>query len=267
MKSSPIVAILGIPFDDNSSFLRGSAAGPDAIREKLHSGSSNLTSESGLDLERSTDWEDVGDVEFSKGITPFDAIHKHVELILRQERRILALGGDHSILYPVMMATAKKYDELTVIHIDAHPDLYDELDGNRFSHACPAARIMESCPNVRMVQVGIRTLNAHQRAQAEKFGVEIVTAEMGIQAMPVLDGPLYVSLDLDVLDPAFAPGVSHHEPGGFSTREVLRLLGNLPDQIVGADIVELNPSRDVAGITAAVGAKMLKELLAKMLRS
>jgi arginase len=84
---------------------------------------------------------------------------------------------------------------------------------------------------------------------------------------PSFDGPLYVSLDMDVLDPAFAPGVSHHEPGGLSTREVIGLIHGLEATLVGADIVELNPERDVVGMTAMAAAKLLKELAAKMLGS
>jgi arginase family enzyme len=152
------------------------------------------------------------------------------------------------------------------LHLDAHPDLYDELEGNRYSHACPFARIMEEDLVVRLVQVGIRTMNPHQRAQAERFGVEVIEMRDWPPG-PVFDfdGPVYLSLDLDVLDPAFAPGTSHHEPGGLSTREVLGLVQNLRAPIVGADIVELNPVRDPVGITAMAAAKLMKEVLALML--
>jgi arginase family enzyme len=117
---------------------------------------------------------------------------------------------------------AQKYPELTIFHFDAHPDLYDQFEGNRLSHACPFARIMESGLAKRLVQVGIRAMNGHQREQARRFGVELVEMR-GLPAYAKLKaaGPIYVSFDMDVLDPAFAPGVSHREPGGMSVREAI----------------------------------------------
>jgi arginase family enzyme len=144
--------------------------------------------------------------------------------------------------------------------------LYDEFDGSRVSHACPFARIMEERLAKRLIQVGIRTLNRHQREQAEKFGVEILPMSL----LPVYDrvkvrGPVYISFDMDVLDPAFAPGISHREPGGMSVREAIAHLHAIEGTVVGADIVELNPAQDVSGMTAIVAAKILKELMGKMM--
>ena len=181
----------------------------------------------------------------------------------------LALGGDHSVTLPIVRAHSRYFSDLTVVHIDAHPDLYDELEGDRLSHACPFSRIMEEGLASRLVQLGIRTLNAHQRQQADRFGVEILemrTWRLDDGLPRGLTGPLYLSLDLDALDPAFAPGVSHPEPGGLSTRELLDIVEALPSPLVGADIVELNPLRDPAGLTARVAAKLLKEIAAKMLQ-
>jgi arginase family enzyme len=118
----------------------------------------------------------------------------------------------------------------------------------------------------RLIQIGIRTLNRHQREQAEKFQVEIVP----MAAVPAYDrlkarGPVYVSFDMDVLDPAFAPGISHREPGGMSVREAIGHLHAVAGTIVGADIVEFNPSQDISGMTAIVAAKILKEILGKMM--
>lgn len=155
---------------------------------------------------------------------------------------------------------------LTVLHIDAHADLYDQFAGDRFSHACPFARIMEEGLCDRLVQVGIRTLNGHQRAQADRYGVEIIDMRAwSAGTRPMLTGPVYLSLDLDGLDPAFAPGVSHWEPGGLMTREVLGLIQGLPAPFIGADIVELNPARDPSGVTAMVAAKFVKETASRML--
>jgi agmatinase len=170
------------------------------------------------------------------------------------------------VTYPLVRAYARHFDRLNLLHFDAHPDLYDEFEGNRLSHACPFARIMEEGLVQRLVQVGIRTMNPHQQAQAERFGVEVVSMHDWPPDNDIdFDGPVYLSFDLDALDPAFAPGVAHREAGGLSTRESLRLIGRLRAPLVGADIVELNPSRDVQDLTAVVAAKLVKELAARML--
>jgi len=261
------ISVIGIPFDENSSFKRGAANAPKAIRESLNSYSTNLSTETGLDLKISPNWIDAGDIKFSREKSYFNQIEKIVEKTLENESRVIALGGDHSITYPIVSAYAKKYNNLTILHLDAHPDLYDELDGNRYSHACPFARIMEEGLAVRLVQLGIRTINPHQREQINKFGVETIEMkDWNPEQNLILKSPVYLSLDIDALDPAFAPGVSHIEPGGFSTREVIQIIQDLDIQLVGADIVELNPSCDPNGITAMTAAKFLKEILANMIK-
>jgi arginase len=261
------VALVGMPLDENSSFLRGAALAPSRIREALRSGETNLCAEDGTDLGMEPRWLDLGDLDLENGDVAFEQIEAAVASLLERDVRVQSLGGDHAITYPIMRAYAAKHSDLTVLHMDAHPDLYDEFEGSRSSHACPFARIMEEELVARLVQVGIRTVNPHQRAQAQRFGVEVVEMRQYQPGLDLeLDGPLYVSVDLDVLDPAFAPGVSHHEPGGFSVREVLRLIQELGVPVVGADIVELNPHRDPVGRTAMVAAKLLKEITAVMLR-
>jgi arginase len=260
------VAVLGLPLDENSSFLRGPALAPAHIRAALHSGSSNLSTEFGLDLGKESGWQDLGDMQLSPGEEGRRQIEAQVLRILEGKARLLLLGGDHSVTYPVVRAFARHYPGLNVLHLDAHSDLYPEYDGSPFSHACPFARIMEEGLAKRLVQVGIRTLNDTQREQAERFGVEVIEMRAWRPDIElVFDGALYLSLDLDVLDPAFAPGLSHPEPGGFSTREVLRLLEVVRGNLVGADIVELNPTRDVNELTALTAAKFYKEIVARML--
>lgn len=262
------VALLGVPFDANSSFMRGPAQGPDEIRKQLHCGSANYYSEQGLNLATQAQLHDLGNIDFQNDASWFEDIYQSVTSVLAKGAKTLSLGGDHSVTWPIVRAYAQHYQPLTLLQIDAHPDLYDELDGNREAHACPFARIMEEGLVERLVQIGIRTLNDHQREQAERFGVEIIEMkDWQPNKLPSFTSPLYVSLDLDGLDPAYAPGVSHHEPGGFTSREVLSIIQELPSVLVGADIVELNPKRDPVGITAMLGAKLLKELAAVLLRS
>lgn len=260
------VALLGVPYDEQSSFLRGAALAPAPIREQLYSEESNLCAENGIDLSTHPGWRDLGNLALGSGVEAHETIAGSARNLLAQGARGLFLGGDHAITYPLLQAYGAYYPDLTVLHLDAHPDLYDELNGNRLSHACPFSRIMEEGRIGRLVQIGIRGLTLHLRQQAERFGVEIVEMiHWQPDTLPELSGPIYLSLDLDVLDPAFAPGVSHREPGGLSTREVLRLVQRLPASVVGADLVEYNPARDVDGLTAKVAAKLTKEILACML--
>jgi arginase len=256
--------LVGVPFDANSSYLRGTAQAPAAIRSAFHSSSSNYWTELGIDLSVKGVYEDIGDVDFEDDA--FAAIEKTIGDLVDHGARPLSLGGDHSVTFPLVRAIGKRAPGLTILHFDAHPDLYAEFEGNRHSHACPFARIMEERLAARLVQVGIRTLNGHQRDQAARFGVEIIE----MRDLPALDkirvnGPVYVSLDMDVLDPAFAPGISHREPGGMSVREVLSHLHAMVGEIVGADIVEFNPVQDVSNVTAMVAAKLVKEMLGLMI--
>jgi arginase len=263
-----MINLLGVPLDENSSFLRGPALAPRTILEALRSDSSNLSSENGFDLGASENnvWRDAGDLILPSGPAALEAIQASVSNILERDESVLGLGGDHSVSLPIVRAHAKKFGPLEILHLDAHPDLYDELDGNRFSHACPFARMLEEGLVSRLVQVGIRTMNPHQRSQAERFGVEVIPMRAFDPNLKLeFRGPLYISLDLDVLDSAFAPGVSHHEPGGMSTRELLKVLHKLEQRPVGADLVEYNPTRDVNGVTAMVAAKLVKELVALMI--
>ncbi|MBW2176260.1 MAG: agmatinase [Deltaproteobacteria bacterium] len=260
------ITVIGVPYDENSTYMQGAAGGPPKIREALHCGSANLCSEDGVDLGVQTLFNDLGDMEFAQSSAPLDAIQQFVGKLLEKEARVLVLGGDHAITPAVLRAYHEKFGRINVLHFDAHPDLYESFEGNRDSHACPFARIMEEKLAKRLVQVGIRTMNPHQQNQAEKFGVEVVDMQSWRPGMRFdFSGPLYISLDMDALDPAFAPGVSHHEPGGLSTRDLLTMIQAIDVPVIGADIVEFNPLRDVSGMTAMVAAKLMKELASKML--
>lgn len=260
------IIVQGIPFDRNSSFKRGPASAPACIREALFSNSANMWTEYGLDLEENNRWHMQPDLALSKAGEEFTDIQQQTSRLLHNGLRVISLGGDHSITYPLIQAYAEKYKNLNVLHLDAHPDIYDELDGNRYSHACPFARIMEDFPEIRLVQAGIRTATGHQREQAARFNVEMIEMRNIEQLQQIFfDGPVYLSLDMDCLDPAFAPGVSHYEPGGMTTREVIHSIQKLTGNMVGADIVEYNPETDLQGITGMVAAKLLKEILGKML--
>ncbi len=257
--------ILGIPFDANSSWLRGAAGAPPIIRVALNSISSNLWTETGVDLGADGTYCDGGDLKFTFD-EPFAAIERKVGELLDKGLRPVCLGGDHSITLPIVRAFGKHIPGLTILHFDAHPDLYDELEGNRLSHACPFTRIMEEGAAKRLIQIGIRTMTGHQREQSKKFGVEVIEMrELPALERMKLDGPIYISFDMDAFDPAFAPGISHREPGGMSVREAIAHVHAITGKIAGADIVEFNPAQDNTQITATVAAKLLKEILGKMI--
>ncbi|MBN2415148.1 agmatinase [bacterium] len=266
-QSAKRVKLLGIPWDEHSSFLRGAADAPRVIRAAFASPSTNTWSEAGIDIGAPSVLQDDGDIYPESGSDPLWEIETAVQERIAGGAPLIVLGGDHTLTWPVIRAFHGRYGQVSILHVDAHPDLYDALDGDRLSHACPFARIMEEGLADRLVQIGIRGMTGHQREQAERFGAEVY--DMAALAEPpslTFTHPLYISFDLDSLDPAFAPGVSHPEPGGLSTREALRLLqGVQAPAIVGADIVEFNPRRDPAGITAAVAAKLCKEIASMMI--
>ncbi|MDQ3950175.1 MAG: agmatinase [Gemmatimonadota bacterium] len=257
--------LIGLPYDGSSSFRRGAAAAPRLIREALRSSASNSWSEAGVDVGAPTVLADAGDVDLANTTDVRAAIESGIRSVLRDGARPIALGGDHSVTYPVLRALRASCPSLTVLHFDAHPDLYDEFEGDRFSHACPFARVMEERLADRLVQVGIRTMNDHQRAQADRYGVDVIDMRAWVAgARPEVRGPVYISIDVDALDPAFAPGVSHREPGGLSVREVLTVIQSISEPIVGADVVEFNPGQDPVGVTGAVCAKVVKEVVGRM---
>ncbi len=268
MSDLPRIELIGLPSDINSSFERGPAQAPALIREALWSDRGNLACEDGQEIGIDFALTDCGDLPLTE--TPQDdaVITAAVEASIRSGAIPLALGGDHAMSHPVVRGIHAVHGPVTILHFDAHPDLYDDFAGNPRSHASPFARIMEAGLAKRLVQLGIRTLNRHCREQAERFGVEILPmADFSPDKVPVLEGPLYISIDLDGIDPSEAPGVSHPEPGGLTVREVLTALRRQTAQIAGADIVELNPRFDQNQRTAILAAKLVREVAALAARN
>ena len=163
------IAVLGVPFDKNSSYRKGPALAPRGIRESLFCESSNMWTESAVDLGTAPGWQFLKDIDFLDPEQAFAQIESELHELLERKVRVVSLGGDHSITHPIVRSYGKAFQNLNILQLDAHPDLYDELDGNINSHACPFARIMEENLVERLVQVGIRTLTGHQREQAKRF--------------------------------------------------------------------------------------------------
>jgi agmatinase len=263
-----MIKLIGIPYDDNSSYIKGPALAPKRIRLMDPEGSANQFCEHGIKIAEGENYKDLGDISFdgTNRASAYNLIKATIETQLKSEDKIISFGGDHSISFPVIEAHAKKYPNLNVLHFDAHADLYDNFEDNPYSHASPFARLLETGILGSLTQVGIRTLNTHQSEQARKYNVNVIEMkDYNSGFLQNLDGPLYISLDLDVLDPAFAPGISHHEPGGMTTRELISVIQQINVPIIGADIVELNPTRDINNMTAMVAYKLFKELTYKMI--
>jgi arginase len=262
------VALLGVPYDASSSFQRGAAAAPGPIRAALWSPASSPWSETGMDLSAGR-LTDAGDLTFEEG-EPGEVARARIEAaadrLAASGLRPLSLGGDHSITYPLLRGLRRHHPRLAILHLDAHGDLYDEFEGDRYSHACPFARIMEEGLADRLVQVGIRTLNAHQRGQARRFGVETIEMKDWRDGRPLgFDLPVYLTFDLDALEPGLVPGISHREAGGLSVRQAIAIVQTFSGRLVGADLVEFNPANDPSGVTAAVCGKLVKEIAGRML--
>ncbi|RWG76877.1 agmatinase [Mesorhizobium sp.] len=260
------VSLLGIPHDENSSWLRGPAEAPPLIRRELASDAYTSWSETGFDL---TDrFVDYGDIDFTQAGDAWERIESEVGRVLDAGHPLISLGGDHAITWPVLRAVRRRHPSLTIVHIDAHPNIYHSYGDNLRSHTSPFARIMEERLADRLIQIGLRTVNDHHREQFKRFGVEVVEMQHFKEGLRLdLETPVYISMDIDALDPAFAPGISHREPGGLTTRQVIGLIQGIDQRIVAADVVEYNPRQDLSNITALVAAKLTKEIAGMMLKT
>ncbi|MBZ9811257.1 MULTISPECIES: agmatinase [unclassified Mesorhizobium] len=272
------IALVGIPFDGGTTNRSGARHGPREIRNqsslvrRVH----HVTGLSPFDQLRAGDCGDVP-------VNPLD-LHDALDTITEFFTKVrdagarpLAVGGDHLISLPILRAVAK--EPLGLVHFDAHSDTYDEFFGNRYNHGTPFRRAVEEglLDPKRMVQIGIRgsISDAGNYDFATQAGVRIIFIEelmvRGVEAViaearsVVGAAPVYVSFDIDALDPSFAPGTGTPEIGGITTREaqaMVRALAGL--DIIGADLVEVSPPLDPSGVTALTGATLLFELLCVM---
>lgn len=263
------ITLLGVPLDANSSHLRGPAKAPAVLRAEMAAGYTHMTAETGVDLGAANCLAFPPDLSLTNrpGDADFAVIEAATARVLASGSKPFLVGGDHSISLPALRAVRQAGPAPVIVHFDAHPDLYDAYEGSPWSHACPFARILEEGLARQLIQIGVRTVNAHQREQITRFGVDCF--EMGHlpETLPLPAGvPVYVSFDMDGLDPAFAPGVSHLEPGGLSVRQAIAYLHQIEAPVIGADLVEFNPDRDQTGLTAAVALKLTKEIAGLMAR-
>ena len=276
------VALAGVPFDGGTSYRPGARFGPSAVRQ----GSRLLRPYNpALDTQpfERAQVVDAGDIVCS----PFDVkaaveqIEAGADALLATGGRLLAVGGDHTVALPLLRATARRHGPLALVHFDAHLDTWDTYFGQRYTHGTPFRRAWEEglLQHEHTVHVGLRgPLYSHADLPEDaRMGFAQVTtddvARRGVEAVvqQVLDrvghAPVYVSVDIDVLDPAHAPGTGTPEAGGLTSRELLALVRGLdPATLVGGDVVEVSPAYDHAEITAIAAAHVLYELMTLLAR-
>lgn len=258
------IAIFGIPYDGTASYRPGTRFGPQAIRNEMY-GIETYSPYLDKDLAEYK-VTDLGDMElpFGNRELVLDEITKEAAGILKDDKKILALGGEHLVSLPVIKEYHKKYDDLVVVHFDAHTDLRDEFLGETLSHATVMKRVHDFLGDDRIYQMGIRSglkvefEFAKEHTKLFKFDAKDVPSIID----EIKDKPIYVTIDLDVLDPSIFPGTGTPEPGGITFKELMEAIGHLNGlNIVGGDIVELSPHYDTSGVSTAVACKVLRELL------
>lgn len=274
------IAVVGIPFDGGVSYRPGARFGPSHIRE-----ASRLLRPYNPEVDEfpfhRAQIVDAGDLP----VSPFDitdavdAIERGMDELRTDGTRVLTIGGDHTVALPNLRSVAKQHGEITVIHFDAHLDTWDTYFGAPVTHGTPFRRASEEglLDTTRCLHVGIRG-SLYDRADLrddERLGFAIISSveieREGVQSAidrmltRVGDAPIYVSVDIDVLDPAHAPGTGTPEAGGMTSRELLRMVRALEGRnIVGAEVVEVAPAYDHAQITAISASHVAYELLTVM---
>lgn len=272
------VAILGVPYDSSTSYRSGTRFGPRSIREQslLLWGYNNALQVKPLEVLRVVDAGDV-DVVPPSIVDTHRAIDNHIRRWLDVGAQVITVGGDHSLSLPALRAQAAKHGPVALIHFDAHPDTWDsEYPNQKYSHGTPFIRAIEEglVDAAAYVQLGIRgpTAGPSDYEDALRLGAKMITLDdfrrIGLEASirtlreTVGDRPVYVTLDIDCVDPAFAPGTGTPEVGGLTSWEILQLVRGLAGlKLVGGDVVEVSPPYDHAGITAILAANLVFELL------
>jgi agmatinase len=263
-RKTPGVILIGAPLDLTSAYRTGTRFGPQQIRA---AGESLEDYSVALDRDvLAVKVIDHGDLELSFGDLQgsLARIEEEAAAALSKGMACVTLGGEHLITLPLVKAALDKYPNLVVLQMDAHADLADRYGGESLSHATVMRRVVDLLGPGRLVQAGIRSATAEEVAFASEqthFFTGPPT-DMGQIVERLAGRPVYLTIDIDVVDPAFAPGVSYPEPGGWNSHELFQVLRQIADlDVVGMDVVEVCPPYDPAGITAMLAAKLLRESL------
>lgn len=264
------LVLFGIPFDGTTSFRPGTRFASQAVRPDSY-GLETYSPYIQKDLEDYAIF-DGGDLELSLGNTVqiMDEILQFSRKILQDDKRFVMIGGEHLVSLPTIQAAYEKHPNLHVIHIDAHTDLRDDYMGQKLSHAAVIRRCHEFLGDGRIYQFGIRSGMreefewAKEHTHLEQFTLHTLKDVVA----QLKDVPVYITIDLDVLDPSVFPGTGTPEPGGITYKELLEAITQFQSlqQIVSADIVELAPQYDASGASTAVACKTIREMLLTLVK-
>lgn len=270
------VNLIGFPFDGTASFRKGAVLGPQAIRD-VSEGIETYSPYLNLDLEDLNNFYDLGDLEI-KGkdekafLTANQAFRNLLSMrkmgLVKDNVRILALGGEHSISYCFIREALKEYPNLLLVHLDAHADLRDGYLGNHYSHASIIRRCLDHFgPEHELLQYGIRSGTKEEYAWMNEYHSLCVSRSELLEKVKKQssDRPIYLTLDLDYFDPSFFPGTGTPEPGGEDFHSFISLMKIFNEKnLIGADVVELAPNIDATGNSSVFAAKVVRELVLSM---
>ena len=261
------VALFGACYDGTTSFRPGARFGPDALRA-VSPGLETYSPEQDADLEKDIHLVDLGNLELPSGApTPVvEAIHRATGEILAAGARPLLLGGEHSVSFGAISAVAKNYPDLVLVQFDAHADLRPDYLGELHNHACAIRRALDVIPSERVLQVGIRSGTADEFRELRETRRLLPPAPDLLRArLQVTPGPIYLTVDLDIFDPAYFPGTGTPEPGGINWPTFAALLAEIPiERLVAADVVELAPLLDPTGCSSVLASKVVREIALRL---
>ena len=254
--------LLGCPLEETATFRRGARLGPSAIREASE-GLETFSPGLNRDLEE-VSFGDLGDLDLPCGHLEgsLSVIRQRASQLLSSGRRVLALGGEHLITLPLLEAALSVHPDLALLQVDAHADLRDEYLGHRLSHATVMRRLLELSRDLVIYQCGVRSGTREEMDLARRSPqIQVIPRHRICTSLPT-ERPLYLTVDLDILDPGVLPGTGTPEPGGWSFHELEGFLHALKGcQVIAADVVELAPGLDPSGVSAITAAKVVRELL------
>jgi agmatinase len=259
--------ICGVPFDGTSSFRKGSSLAPQEMREASYN-FETYSSFFDFDLV-DVDIHDAGDLDVAKDIdSTLEMISVHAGNYVKDGKIPIMLGGEHSLSYPFVKACRNKYPGIGFVVLDAHMDLREEFHGEKNSHACISRHILENVTQ-KYVSIGIRSGTREEYDYVRENGIKVFSADdvatEGIEKIisgirNYIKGPVYLSIDMDAIDPAYAPALGTPEPYGITPRDVRAVISCLAPDIVGFDLVEIAPTYD-SGNTALLGAKLVRDFI------
>ncbi len=260
--NSADIVMLGLPFDGTVSYRSGSRFAPEQIRLASW-GMEDYSPRFDKHLQ-DVNFHDAGDLEFPLGNTykSLDLIEKNVEEIYKDGKRVFGIGGEHLVTLPEIKAVSKFYKDLAIVHFDAHTDLREEYLGEEMSHSAVIRHASKIVGPENIKQIGIRS-GMKEEWEFMKEHKTLIHEYSGLDVLK--DKKIFVTVDLDVLDPSVMPGTGTPESGGMQFNELMGWFEYLKDfDIVGADVVELAPDYDASGVSTAVAGKVIRELLMVM---